>query len=51
MASCKHVAFERVPHLYVDGRPLYSCLACGARFVFEDDQPSYKGLAVLGPRR
>lgn len=38
---------ERVPRLYVDGRPLLRCLDCDASFVDEGTEPSHKGLARL----
>jgi len=44
---CEHVNTSRVAPLYVDGRPLYKCDDCGARFVYEDDEPSDKALASL----
>lgn len=48
MASdCRHENVERVARLYVDGRPLYRCCDCDTHFVYEDDEPSYKGLATL----
>lgn len=48
MASdCRHENVERVARLYVDGRPLYRCCDCDTHFVYQDDEPSYKGLATL----
>ncbi len=44
---CVHENVSRVARLYVGGRPLYKCDDCGARFVYEDDEPSHKALAPL----
>lgn len=46
-AACDHERVSRVSPLYVDGRPLYKCDDCGARFVYDDDKPSFKGLAKV----
>lgn len=46
-AACAHEHVLRIAPLYVDGRPLYKCDDCGAHFVYEDDEPSFKALAPL----
>ncbi len=48
--TCEHANVSRVAPLYVDGRPLYKCDDCDARFVYEDDEPSDKALAPLRSR-
>lgn len=47
MSGCEHKSTSRVSPLYVDGRPLHKCNDCEARFVYEDDEPSFKGLAPI----
>jgi hypothetical protein len=45
--ACDHENVTRLRPLYVDGRPLYKCDDCGARFVYEDDETSTKALAPI----
>jgi transposase-like protein len=46
-SECAHEHVSRLAPLYVDGRPLYKCDGCGVRFVYEDDESSFKALAPL----